>query len=59
MNKIIEIVLAVMAAFGGVSGIIIICIRISSNFIADRLQKKYSLQLDKEFEKYKGEVRFI
>ena len=53
-SEILKIVLAVMAGFGGVSGIIILVIKFSSNFIAKRLQEKYSLKLNKELEKYKS-----
>ena len=46
-------VLGVIAGFGGVSGIFVIAIKFSSNFIAEKLSKKYELKLSKELENYK------
>ena len=46
-------VLGVIAGFGGVSGIFVIAIKFSSNFIAEKLSKKYELKLNKELENYK------
>ncbi len=53
-NDIWKIVLGVVAGFGGISGIIILVIKFASNMIATRLQEKYTLQLNKELEKYKS-----
>lgn len=46
-------VLGVIAGFGGVSGIFVLSIKFSSNFIAEKLSKKYELKLNKELENYK------
>lgn len=46
-------VLGVVAGFGGISGIFVIAIKFSSNFIAEKLSKKYELKLSKELENYK------
>ena len=54
-----EIVLAVLASIGGISGLILIVIKFSSNIIADRLSKKYEMKLSKEMETYKANVENI
>ena len=46
-------VLGVIAGVGGVSSIFVIAIKFSSNFIAEKLSKKYELKLNKELENYK------
>lgn len=52
-EEIGSIVLAAIASVGGIGTVIIFVIKLSANTIADRLEKKYSLQLEKELEKYK------
>lgn len=48
-----DIILAVIASAGGIGGIIFLTIKFSANIIAERLEKKYTLKIDKELEKYK------
>lgn len=55
-DKILEIVLAVLASFGGVSGIFYLVVKKSSEIIAERLQKKYDLKLNEELERYKANI---
>ena len=52
-NIILELVLGVIAGFGGITGIIILGIKISANTIIDRIEKRFQYSLDKEMEKYK------
>ncbi len=52
-DDVIKIVLSALASVGGISGLIIIAIKFSSNIIAKRLEEKYSLKLNKELESYK------
>lgn len=52
-NEILKIVLGVLVSVGGIGGIIIFVIKFSVDLIADRLEKKYTLKLNKELEKYK------
>lgn len=53
-RKIAEIAITCIASVGGISAIIVWVIKVLSDSIADRLSKKYQLQLDKEIEKYKS-----
>lgn len=55
-EKIAEIVFTCIAAIGGVGAVFIAVIKWSSNIIADRLSRKYQIQLEKEKEKYKSEL---
>lgn len=55
-DEVWKIVLGILAAVGGLSGLILIVIRFSSNMIAERLSKKYELKLSKELEKYKSNL---
>ena len=55
-NDIWKIVLAVVASFGGIGGIVLAVIKFSSNMIAERLSQKYELKLQKELEKYKANM---
>ncbi len=54
--KIAEIAFAFIASAGGIGAIVVWVVRLGSDSIADRLSKKYQLQLDKEIEKYKTEL---
>ena len=54
--KVAEIALTCIASVGGIGAIIVWVIKSVSDMIADRLSKKYQLQLDKEKEKYKTEL---
>ena len=56
MEKIIEVAYAAIAALGGAGVIFTAVIYFSSNFIAERLQKKYELKLNEQFEKYKAGI---
>lgn len=56
MNKVWEIVVAVVAGLGGIGVIFGAVIYFTSNFIAERLQKKYELKLNEKFEKYKADI---
>ena len=49
-----DVILAVIASAGGIGGIIVLSVEFSANMIAERLEKKYTLKLDKELEKYKS-----
>jgi len=54
MNEIMKIVLEVIAGVGGIGAVFIAVVAFSSNFIADKLQKRYQLKLNEELEKYKA-----
>lgn len=56
MNTLWDVVFAVLAGFGGIGAIITGVVYFSSNFIADRLQKRYDLKLSEELEKYKANL---
>lgn len=51
-----EIVLSVLASVGGIGIVFTAVIKFSSDFIAKRLEERYSLKLNKELEKYKSMV---
>lgn len=55
-DKILKIVLAVLASFGGISGIFYLVVKKSSEIIAERLKKKYDLKLNEELERYKVNI---
>ncbi len=55
-NKVVEIAIACIASIGGGGAIIVWIAKVLSDSIADKLSKKYQLQLDKEKEKYKTEL---
>ena len=55
-GKIAEITIACIAAVGGIGAVFVGVIKWSSDIIADRLSRKYQIQLDKEKEKYKTEL---
>lgn len=54
MNEVIKIALEIIAGVGGIGVVFTAVVAFSSNFIADKLQKKYQLKLDEELEKYKA-----
>ena len=56
MNEIWQIVLGIVASIGGIGVIFSAVIAFTSNFIAQRLQKKYDLKLSEELEKYKADI---
>ena len=47
---------AVIAAAGGYGAFALLIIKFSSGFIAEKLQKRYELKLNKELEKYKASL---
>ncbi|GAA6493668.1 hypothetical protein K280104A7_32320 [Candidatus Bariatricus faecipullorum] len=51
-----EIVLYILGSVGGIGIVFTAVIKFSSNFIAKRLEERYSLKLNKELEKYKSIV---
>lgn len=55
-SKIAEIAISVLSAAGGIGVISMAVIKWGSNVIADRLAKKYQLQIDKDMEKFKSEI---
>lgn len=56
MNQVWSIVEAIIVSVGGIGVIITAVVYFSSNFIAERLQKKYELEINEKFEKYKADV---
>ncbi len=56
MNNIVQIVLGIITSIGGIGAIFTAVIKFSSNFIAERLEEKYSLKLNKELEAYKSSL---
>lgn len=56
MDKFWQMVLAVVASIGGIGAIFVAVVHFSSNIIAERLQKKYDLKLNEEFEKFKAGI---
>lgn len=48
-----EIVATVITSVGGIGAIIVFVVKLCSNIIADRLEKKYELKMNKELESYK------
>lgn len=56
MDKIWEMVMAIIASLGGVGAIFCAVVYFSSNFIAERLQKKYELKINEKYERYKADI---
>lgn len=56
MGEIWKLVLAVIAGLGGIGVVFGAVIYFTSNFIAERLQKKYDLKLNEELERYKANI---
>lgn len=54
MSDVLKIVLEIIVGIGGIGVVFAAVVAFSSNFIADKLQKKYQLKLDEELEKYKA-----
>lgn len=52
-NDIWKIVLGVIGSVGGIGIVILAIVKFASGIIANRLEEKYSLKLNKELEKYK------
>lgn len=55
-DEIGKIVLGILASIGGISAVILACIKFSVNIIAKRLEERYTLKLNKELEKYKSNL---
>ena len=55
-NDVWKLILAVLSSVGGIGTIIIFIVKMCSNIIADKLSKKYELNLNKELEKYKAGI---
>ncbi len=55
-KTIAEIAITFSAAVGGGGAVFIGIVKWASNIIADRLSKKYEMQMTKEIEQYKAEV---
>lgn len=56
MDKIWEIVIAILTSIGGIGAIFCAVVHFTSNFIAERLQKKYDLKLNEKYERYKANI---
>lgn len=56
ISTICGFVLSVIASVGGGAVIVAAVVKFASDKIADRLQSKYQLKLDKEMEVYKAEI---
>lgn len=56
MVSLWNIVLAIVSSVGGIASIITAVVYFSANRIADRLQAKYQLKLEKELESYKSKL---
>lgn len=56
MDKIWEIVIAIVTSLGGVGAVFCAVVYFASNFIAERLQKKYDLKLNEKYERYKADI---
>lgn len=55
-SDIQKIVFEILAGIGGIGVVFTAIVGFSSNFIADKLQKKYQLKLNEELEKYKASL---
>lgn len=55
-QEIGSIALAIVASAGGIGGIIVLAVKSSVNIIAERLEEKYSLKLEKELERYRSNL---
>lgn len=56
MKDIWQVILGVITCLGGFGVIFTAVVKFSSNIIAERLQEKYSLKLNKELEAYKSSL---
>lgn len=56
LDNVWEIIISLVASVGGIGVIFTAVTYFSSNFIAERLQKKYDLKLNERFENYKANV---
>lgn len=54
MEEVLKICITVLATLGGSSGIIILVCKFLTNKIAETLQAKYQLELDKKLEEHKA-----
>ena len=56
ISTIWQFALSLVAALGGGAMIVVTVVKFCSEKIADRLQKKYQLKIDKEMELFKSEI---
>lgn len=56
LSSIWSFVLTVIASMGGAAVVVGLAVKFTANKIAESLQSKYQLKLDKELEKYKAEL---
>ena len=52
LNDILKIALTIIGCFGGVGAIVSATVKFTSEKIAERLEKKYELRLNKELEEF-------
>ena len=56
LNDILKIALMIIGCFGGVGAIVSATVEFTSEKIAERLEKKYELRLNKELEDFKNKL---
>ena len=56
LNDILKIALTIIGCFGGVGAIVSATVKFTSEKIAERLEKKYELRLNKELEEFKNKL---
>lgn len=56
MNDLWRIILSTIGGIGGIGAVIVVIVKLCSNIIANNLKKKYELELNERFEKYKANV---
>ena len=56
MDKLVNVILCVIAGIGGIGAVFVAVVRFSSDIIAKRLEERYSLKMNKELERYKSNL---
>lgn len=56
MGQIWQATFAIIASVGGAGAIIVAVVKFTSNILADRLSKKYEIQMNKELEAFKAGI---
>ena len=56
MNNLMKIVIAIVTSIGGIGVVFTGVVYFTSNFIAERMQKKYELKLNEKLESYKASI---
>lgn len=56
LKLVLEICASIIASLGGATVIILAIVKLTSNVIAEKLEKKYQLKLDKELENHKSNL---